>query len=72
MLTDDLGRLEALDALRSGVPAGHIAVGTEHVDGIVDDRLNQQFERILIDSSLTQVCEFLPARLGWRVKAPSE
>ena len=45
MLADDLFGLEALDPLGAGVPAGHEALRVEHVDGVVDDRLDEQPER---------------------------
>jgi len=40
-----LGRI-ALDSLGPGVPARHPAVRVEHVDCIVDDRLDEQLERL--------------------------
>src|SRR4051794_32559457 len=47
MLPDDLFGLEALDPLGAAIPARHETVRVEHVDRIVDDRLNQQLERAL-------------------------
>ena len=47
MLADDFVGLEALDPLGTCVPAGHAAAGIEHVDRIVDDRLDEQPERVL-------------------------
>ena len=37
MLADDLVGLEALDALGTGVPAGHDAFRVQQVDRIIDD-----------------------------------
>src|SRR4051812_16379182 len=45
VLADDLFGLEALDPLGTRVPAGHDSIGVEHVDGIVEDRLDEQLER---------------------------
>src|SRR5438270_8975680 len=45
MLTDNLLRQEALDPLCASVPAGHVPVGVEHVDRVVDDRLHEQLVR---------------------------
>ena len=41
MLADDLFGLEALDPLGARVPAGHEALRVEHVDRVVEDRLDQ-------------------------------
>ena len=46
MLADDLLGLEPLDLLGARVPAGHDPVGRQHVDRIIDDRLDQELERI--------------------------
>jgi len=44
MAADDfLGRV-TLDALRAAIPAGYIALGIEHEDGVVLDSINQQPE----------------------------
>jgi hypothetical protein len=42
MLAQDLGFLVALEAACPGVPACDIALGVEHVDRVVGDRLDQQ------------------------------
>ncbi len=47
MLTDDLVRPIALDALRAGIPARDMARRVEHVDRIVRDALDQQLELLL-------------------------
>ena len=44
MLANDLVGGEALDALRAGVPRGHLALGVEQVDGVVADALDQEAE----------------------------
>ncbi len=47
MRADDLFGRVSLDALRAGVPAGHIALRVQHVDGVVGDALDQQTELLL-------------------------
>ena len=46
MLADDLVGGIALEPLRTRIPADHHAVGIQHVDGIVGNALNQQFEAV--------------------------
>src|SRR6185437_2342727 len=46
VLAYDLFRLESLDPLGPRVPARYEAIGVEQIDGVIDDRLNQQLERI--------------------------
>lgn len=44
---DDFLRMVALDSFGSGVPAGDIALGIEHVQGIVGHAIDQQAELLL-------------------------
>jgi len=47
-MAEDLGLGVALEALRAGVPAHHPARRVEHVDGVVDDGLDEQPEALLV------------------------
>jgi hypothetical protein len=44
VLAQDLGAAVALQALGSSVPAEHVPLGIDHVDGVVDHRVDQQIE----------------------------
>src|SRR3984957_12731557 len=44
---DDFIRVVSLDALGAGVPVADDAIGVEHIDGVVDDPLDQQAEPAL-------------------------
>ena len=44
VLADDLFATIALEARRPRIPAQHEALGVEHVDRVVDDRVDQQVE----------------------------
>ena len=60
MLPDDLFGLEALDALRAGIPAGHYALRVQHVDRVINDGLDEQPERIVRDHTVHLIVS-LPA-----------
>jgi len=47
---DDLVRLIALEAARPGVPGGDRAVGVDHVDGIIDHRVDQHLEALFLQA----------------------
>jgi hypothetical protein len=42
VLADDFGFLIALQALGTGVPARYHAVRVQHIEGIIDYRLDQE------------------------------
>ena len=46
MPADDLVGLIALEAPRARIPGGDVAVGIEHVDGVIGDRIDQQLESL--------------------------
>ncbi len=46
VLAEDLVLAIALETLRAGVPAHHLAAGIEHVDRIIGDALNEHLEPV--------------------------
>ncbi|MNI90593.1 hypothetical protein D3C73_1481340 [compost metagenome] len=56
MLTEDLGLFIAFEASGPGIPAGNDAVGINHVDRIVDNRIDQQAKTpVLNDAGLGSI-----------------
>ncbi len=46
-MTGDLRFLIALDALRTGIPVGDIALRVEHIDGVIGNALHQKTKALL-------------------------
>ena len=47
MLADDLERLVAFGAFRTGVPIVHVTIEVEHIDGVIRDALDEMAEASL-------------------------
>src|SRR5437763_423954 len=77
MLAHDLGRGIALDALGTGVPAGYETVRVEQIDGVVEDRLDEEPVRIVGNRFTRQLqipgqprCSFITPRIARVARAP--
>src|SRR5579875_2585587 len=56
MAADDLIGGVALDSLSAGVPAGDIALGIEHENGVVGNRFDQKAEAAFAFTELFRAC----------------
>ena len=62
-MADNLGGRVALDALRAPIPVYNAPIEVEHVDGVVNDRIDQKAETLL---AFFKVSKRLMAVVGLR------